>query len=329
MGLKVLYIGGTGTISAACVRESLALGHEVSVLNRGQSTLRPLPPDVRLLRADIADDDATSAALTSDTFDVVADFLTYEPTRLARNIACLRGRVRQYVLIATASAYAKPVPRLPITESMQLVNPYWEYSREKIACEDLLVGLIRSEGFPGTIVRPSHTYDAGKLPNIGKWTDIARMREGKPIVILGDGTSLWTLTHARDFAYCFARLLGDRRAIGEAFHITGDEVLTWNAIYAELARAAGVAEPVIVHATSQAIARVLPVRGPGLLGDKSHSVIFDNSKVRSIATGFAQRVPFSVGAEEIIACHDAHPEIQFREPDVDAAWDLLAARDAR
>jgi nucleoside-diphosphate-sugar epimerase len=324
MTLSVLYLGGTGTISAACVRESLALGHRVTVFNRGRSALRPLPDGVRLVSADIRDDAATADAL-AEGYDVVADFLTFTPDRLARNLDLARGHTGHYVFISSASAYQKPVARLPITESTPLVNPYWQYSRDKIACEELIVAAVRGEGYPATIVRPSHTYDGAMLPTLGGWTDIARLREGRPVIVHGDGTSLWTLTHASDFAYCFARLLGDRRAIGDVFHITGDEVLPWDAIYTELAHAAGVERPDLVHVASSTIAATLPEAGPGLLGDKAHSVVFDNTKVRSIATGFAQRVPFAHGAREILAFHEAHPGLQVRDPELDRAFDALAA----
>jgi nucleoside-diphosphate-sugar epimerase len=222
MSLHVLFIGGTGTISHACVDRALAAGYRVTALNRGQSALRPLPPAVELLAADIRTDDAVASALADRTFDVVCDFLSYTPDQVQRNVDRFRGSTGQYVFISSASAYAKPVERLPITESTPLVNPFWQYSRDKIACEDLLVRLVRSEGFPATIVRPSHTYDGGMTVTMGGWTDIVRMRRGAPVIVPGDGTSLWTLTHASDFAAWFCPLLGDRRAIGDTVHITGD-----------------------------------------------------------------------------------------------------------
>jgi nucleoside-diphosphate-sugar epimerase len=325
MSRNVLFIGGTGTISHACVLRALAAGFRVTALNRGQSALRPLPPEVELLTADIRADDAVASAIGQRAFDVACDFLSFTPDQLARTVGALRGRTGQYVFISSASAYQKPVARLPITESTPLVNPFWRYSRDKIACEDYLVGLVRSEGFPATIVRPSHTYDGGMTLTAGGWTDIDRLRRGAPVIVLGDGTSLWTLTHASDFAGWFVPLLGDRRAVGDIFHITGDEVLTWNAIYTELAHAAGVANPNLVHVSSDTIARVLPELGPDLLGDKSHSVVFDNSKVRAIAVSHTQRVPFSQGAREIIAFHDTHPGLQVVDPALESAFDQLAA----
>lgn len=322
---SVLFLGGTGRISASCVAEAVGLGFRVSVVTRGRSALRPLPDGVEALQADLDDDTGLAAVLAGREFDVVADFLSFHPDRLGRNLDLFAGRVGQYVFISTASAYAKPVPSLPIRESMALRNPYWQYSRDKIACEDLLTARHRATGFPATIVRPSHTYDRFGSPLTGGWTQIARMRQGRPVVVHGDGTSLWTLTHATDFAYSFAGVLGHPAAIGEAFHITGDEVLTWDAIATTLATAAGVREPVLVHVASETIAARLPDLGPGLVGDKMHSVVFDNTKVRALRPGFAQRVPFHVGAREIIDTFDARPDLQRVDGVLDAALDELAA----
>lgn len=322
---SVLFLGGTGRISASCVAEAVGLGFRVSVVTRGRSALRPLPEDAEALQADLDDDTGLAAVLAGREFDVVADFLSFHPDRLGRNLDLFAGRVGQYVFISTASAYAKPVPSLPIRESMALRNPYWQYSRDKIACEDLLTARHRATGFPATIVRPSHTYDRFGSPLTGGWTQIARMRQGRPVVVHGDGTSLWTLTHATDFAYSFAGVLGHPAAIGEAFHITGDEVLTWDAIATTLATAAGVREPVLVHVASETIAARLPDLGPGLVGDKMHSVVFDNTKVRALRPGFAQRVPFHVGAREIIDTFDARPDLQRVDGVLDAALDELAA----
>lgn len=322
---SVLFLGGTGRISASCVAEAVSLGFRVSVVTRGRSALRPLPEDAEALQADLDDDTGLAAVLAGREFDVVADFLSFHPDRLGRNLDLFAGRVGQYVFISTASAYAKPVPSLPIRESMALRNPYWQYSRDKIACEDLLTARHRATGFPATIVRPSHTYDRFGSPLTGGWTQIARMRQGRPVVVHGDGTSLWTLTHATDFAYSFAGVLGHPAAIGEAFHITGDEVLTWDAIATTLATAAGVREPVLVHVASETIAARLPDLGPGLVGDKMHSVVFDNTKVRALRPGFAQRVPFHVGAREIIDTLDARPDLQRVDGVLDAALDELAA----
>lgn len=320
---SLLFIGGTGTISASCVAEAVELGFRVSVLNRGVSALRPLPEGVESVHADIGDDASVRAALAGRDFDVVADFLSFMTDRLERNVDLFTGRVGQYVFISSASAYAKPVPSLPIRESTPLRNPFWAYSRNKIACEELLTARHRDAGFPMTIVRPSHTYDEYSIPLIGGWTQVARMRAGRPVLIHGDGTSLWTMTHAGDFAYGFAGLLGHPAAIGETYHITGDEVLSWDAIALALARAAGVHEPHLVHVSSEAIARRLPQVGPTLVGDKAHSVVFDNSKVRALRPGFAQQVPWHVGARWILEAHDARPDLQRIDADLEAAIDDL------
>lgn len=322
---SVLFIGGTGLISAACVAEAVGLGFAVSVLNRGRNSLRPLPDGVESIHADLEDDAALAAALAGREFDVVADFLSFDTARLARNVDLLDGRVGQYVFISSASAYTKPVPSLPIRESTALRNPYWLYSRNKIACEDLLVARHRDTGFPATIVRPSHTYDRFSIPLEGGWTQIARMRAGRPVLVHGDGTSLWTLTHASDFAYSFAGILGHPAAVGESFHITGDEVLTWDAIATALSAAAGAPAPTLVHVASETIAARLPDLGPGLVGDKAHSVVFDNSKVRALRPGFVQRVPFHRGAREIIEGFDSHPELCRVDAELDAAIDELVA----
>lgn len=319
----ILFIGGTGTISSACVREALSQGLGVTVLNRGRNTLRPVPEGVELLRADLGDDGSVASALDGRRFDVVADFMTFIPDRLQRNIDLLSGRIGQYIFTSSASAYAKPVASLPIRESTPLRNPFWQYSRDKIACEDLLVAKYRSEGFPATIVRPSHTYDQFLNPIEGGWTQLARLRAGKPAIVHGDGTSLWTLTHASDFAYSYAGLLARPAAIGEAYHITGDEFLTWDAVYTALASAAGVPNPELVHVASETIARVIPESGPGLLGDKAHSVVFDNAKVRALRPGFVQKIPFVVGARQIVAAYDAHPELRKFDPELDAKLDEL------
>jgi nucleoside-diphosphate-sugar epimerase len=276
--------------------------------------------------ADLADDAAVAAAVGERSWDAVADFMSFDASRLARNIDVFRGRVGQYIFISSASAYAKPVLSLPILDSSPLRNPYWQYSRDKIAGEELLTSHYRAEGFPATIVRPSHTYDATKVPVLGYWTQVERLRAGRPAVVHGDGTSLWTLTYNTDFAYMFGGVLANPAAVGEAYTVTGDEVLTWNAVYTELARAAGVSEPELVHVASDVLERELPELGGGLLGDKAHSVVFDCSKVRALRPGFVQRVPFRAGARRIVDFYDAHPELKTIDPVVDAALDRVVAR---
>lgn len=323
--MDILLIGGTGVISSAVAARASELGHRVTVLNRGLSAARPTPDGVEVLHADIRDARGASTALQGREFDAVADFLSFVPEQLAAGMDLFRGRTGQYVFISSASAYQKPPVRLPILESTPLRNPFWQYSRDKIACEDLLVAAYREEGFPGTVVRPSHTYDRTKIPLLGGWTDLHRMRAGLPVLVPGDGTSLWTLTHTRDFARAFTGLLGRPEAVGDSFTITSDEFLPWNAVYRTLAAAAGVPEPALVHVASETIAAHDPGRGPGLLGDKSHSVIFDNSKIKSLVPGFAARIPFAAGAAEILSWHDAHPGEQRIDTDYMALSDRLAA----
>jgi nucleoside-diphosphate-sugar epimerase len=323
--LKVLFIGGTGVISSACVREAVAQGDiELFVLNRGESAARPLPPGVTELRADVRDAESVRMAIEGRDFDSVVDFVAFEPGHVRADIDLFQERTSQYVFISTASAYQKPPSRLPITESTPLRNPFWQYSRDKIACEDLLVAEYRDNGFPATIVRPSHTYDASKTVLSGGWTALARMLAGKPVIVHGDGTSLWTVTHHTDFARAFVPLLGHPRTLGEAFHITSDDVLTWDQIAYALGAALGVT-PRIVHVPSDVIASRDPELGAGLLGDKAHSVIFDNSKVKSVVPGWRAVVPFERGAREIADWYLADPARQVVDEKLDALMDQLAA----
>lgn len=319
---SVLFIGGTGVISSACVAQSLEQGHEVTILNRGTSTTHPAHPDAEALTADVRDAEAVRDAVGERDFDVVVDFLSFTPDQVQQQLDQFAPRTGQYVFISSASAYQTPPSRLPVTESTPLRNPFWEYSRDKIACEDLLVGAYRATRLPMTIVRPSHTYDHTLPPFEGGWTLVERMRQGKPVVVHGDGTSLWTITHHTDFARAFVGLLGRREAIGEAFHITGDEAPTWNRIYADIAEAAGV-EPHLVHVPSDAIAAVDEEFGDSLLGDKAHSMVFDNSKIRTLVPGWSARVPFRQGAQEIVDWHDADPARRSVDQRLDALYDQL------
>jgi len=306
------------------VREAVARDVDVFVLNRGQSADRPLPAGVRELRADVRDAGTVRAAVDGLDFDSVVEFVAFTPEHVQADIDLFTGRTGQYVFISTASAYQKPTSRLPITESTPLRNPYWQYSRDKIACEDLLVARYRATGFPATIVRPSHTYDATKTVLSGGWTPLARMLAGKPVIVHGDGTSLWTVTHNADFARAFVPLLGHPRTVGEAFHITSDDVLTWDQITRALGAALGV-EPTIVHVPSDAIAAVDPEWGAGLLGDKAHSVMFDNSKLRSVVPGWHAEVPFEQGARQIADWYLTHPAWQVVDERADSLMDKLAA----
>jgi nucleoside-diphosphate-sugar epimerase len=301
--MRVLFIGGTGTISSACSQLAVDRGIDLYLLNRGRSG-RPVPPGAHVLHGDIRDPASANQALGNRTFDVVVNWVVYAPDQVEADIQRFRGRTGQYVFISSASAYQKPLSGLPITESTMLDNPYWQYSRDKAACEARLVHAYREHQFPITIVRPSHTYDERMVPPEGGYTVIDRIRKGKPLIVHGDGTSLWVLTHHRDFAVGFVGLLGNAHAIGEAYHITSDETLTWNQIHEILARAAG-ATAEIVHVPSDLIAAFDPRWGAGLLGDKAYSVIFDNSKIRRLVPDFRPTIPFSRGAAEIIAWYDA------------------------
>src|ERR1700755_3458227 len=283
--LRVLFIGGSGVISSACSRVAVDSGMELFVLNRGRSTTRPLPPGVTMLRADVREPETVRDEINGRDFDAVVDWVAFTPGQVRTDIDLFRGRTGQYVFISSASAYQTPPARLPVTESTPLRNPYWQYSRDKIACEDLLTEAYREEGFPATVVRPSHTYDKTLIPFDGKWTALARMRAGKEVVVHGDGTSLWTLTHHDDFARGFVPLLAHPRTVGDVFHITSDDVLTWDQIARTLAAAFG-APPRIWHVQSAAIAAADPQWGAGLLGDKAHSMIFDNSKLRTVVPDF-------------------------------------------
>jgi nucleoside-diphosphate-sugar epimerase len=325
VSLSVLFIGGTGRISTSCVREAVRQGLDVTVLNRGKTAERTLPPEVELVTGDIGDPRSVRAALGDRTFDAVVNWVNFTVEQVRRDIDLFTGRTGQYLFISSASAYQTPPAHLPVTESTPLKNPFWQYSRDKIACEELLVRAYREDDFPATIIRPSHTYDETMLPFDGGWTVVERMRAGKPVIVHGDGTSLWTITHARDFAVGFTGLLGQAAAIGEAFHITGDEAPTWNQIFTWVAEAAGVPEPHLVHVATDAIAAANHDWGAGLLGDKMHSMVFDNSKVKRLVPEFGQRTtPYRLGAREVIAWYDAHPEHQISEAKAHIVMDWLA-----
>ncbi|HET7398732.1 MAG TPA: SDR family oxidoreductase [Intrasporangium sp.] len=326
--LRVLFLGGTGIISTACVARAVADGLDVTLLNRGRTAATgraPAPEQAQVLYADVRDPASVQAALGDRTFDVVVSFLGFTPQHVQADIDRFSGRVGQYVFISSASAYQTPPTHLPVTESTPLRNPHWQYSRDKIACEDLLVRAYRDTGFPVTIVRPSHTYDPTMAPFDGGWTVVERMRQGREVLVPGDGTSLWTLTHHEDFAPALVGLLGRQAAIGEAFHITSDEALTWNQIYTTMAHAAG-AEPRLVHVPSDAVAAADPDLGASLLGDKANSMVFDNTKIRSLVPGWHARIPFSHGARQIIAWHDADPARRTVDQRLDALFDDLIDR---
>ena len=322
--MKVLFIGGTGIISSACSRLAVERGIELYHLNRGKTSYRPVPDSVIQLQGDIHDHASYEAALGEHHFDAVVQWVAFTPDQIEQDIEILRGRTKQYLFISSASAYQTPVSHLPVTESTILDNDFWEYSRNKIACEERLVKAYRDEKFPMTIVRPSHTYDPTLFPSEGGYTVLDRMLKGKPVVVHGDGTSLWTLTHHEDFAVGLVGLLGNSQTIGDVFHITSDEWLSWDQIYKEIARAAGV-EARLVHVPSDVIARYDKDWGDGLLGDKAHSMIFDNSKIRRVVPDFNPKIPFSEGARQIVEWHLADPARQVVDAEFDALNDRMIA----
>lgn len=327
-GLSVLILGGSGIISNAVARQAAAAGHRLTLLNRGRtrSTGRPpAPSGARQLLVDVRDRGAVLEALAGESFDVVVTFLGFVPEHVQQDIEIFAGRTQQYIFISSASAYQTPPARLPVTESTPLRNPYWQYSRDKIACEDLLTATYRNSGFPITIVRPSHTYDPTMVPFDGGWTVVDRMLRQLPVIVPGDGTSLWTITHHTDVARALVGLFGQTRALGEAFHITSDEAPTWNELYRTIGRAAGV-EPNLLHVPSESIAGMDADLGAALLGDKANSMIFDNSKIRALVPGWRAEVPFAQGAREIVAWHRADPSRQRIDPQMNALFDRIAAR---
>lgn len=322
---KVLFIGGSGIISSACSQLAVERGIDLYLLNRGRTGHRPVPRQATVLRGDIRDPGSVKDALAGRDFDAVVDWVAFTPQHVQTDLDLFRHRTGQYVFISSASAYQTPPARVPVVESTPLRNPYWRYSRDKIACEDLLAAAYRQDGFPATIVRPSHTYDRTSVPFDGGWTVLGRMRQGKEIVVPGDGTSLWTLTHHADFAAGFVPLLGHPRTIGDSFHITSDEALTWDQIAHTLAAALGV-EARIVHVPSDVIAAADPEWGAGLLGDKAHSMVFDNTKLRSVVPDFVAKIPFERGAREIVAWYDGDPARQQPDARLDAVMDTLVER---
>ena len=323
--MKVLFIGGTGLISTACSRLAIAQGIELVLLNRGNRS--DLPAGATNLIADARDREATAQALAGQQFDAVVDWVAYTVADIERDLALFRGNTRQYIFISSASAYQKPVGHYRITEDTPLANPFWDYSRNKIACEERLMRAYREEGFPFTIVRPSLTYGDTQIPLVvNSWqlpyTAVARMRQGKPVIVPGDGTSLWTITHNSDFAKGLIGLLGHQQAIGHAFHITSDEVLTWDQIYVATAAAAGV-EAKIVHIAADFIAACMPDMAGSLLGDKTVSVVFDNSKIKRFVPGFCATTSFARGIRQTIAWFDADPARQRIDATADQQWDRL------
>ncbi|TFE23757.1 SDR family oxidoreductase [Cohnella luojiensis] len=331
--MKALFIGGTGTISSAITKQLLEQGCELYLLNRGTRNDN-LPTGVNLIQADINDEDQVAKLIANLEFDVVADFIAFVPAQLERDYRLFNGKTKQFMFISSASAYQTPLSDYRITEGTPLSNPYWEYSRNKIACEDYLIKQYRENGFPITIVRPSHTYDERTIPlgvhgSKGTWQVAKRMLENKPVIIHGDGTSLWTMTYNSDFAKGFIGLMGNIHAIGESVHITSDETVTWNQIYEVIADSLGV-KLNAVHVSSEFLAACSKedYRG-GLLGDKANSVVFDNSKLKRLVPEFVATTRLDQGIRQTIEYILAHPEHQKEDKEFDVWCDkVIGALDA-
>jgi nucleoside-diphosphate-sugar epimerase len=328
--MKVLFIGGTGLISSACSELAVERGLELTLLNRNQSEKYPVPEGAHLLVGDVHGDPAgLSRLLDSQRFDVVVDWIAFTLDDIERDIRLFSGKTGQFVFISSASAYQKPPKHYIITEETPLENPFWDYSRDKIACEERLMAEYRQRGFPVTIVRPSHTYGPSQIPLCldswrHPWTVVERMKRGKKIIIPGDGTSLWVLTWNGDFAKGFLGLLGREQAIGQAYHITSDEALTWNQITLEAAHALGL-NPEIVHIPSDLIAAYDPDATGSLIGDKANCAVFDNRKIKELVPDFVCTVPWAEGVRRSIAWHEADPARCSIDHEANQRWDTILA----
>lgn len=321
--MKALFIGGTGIISSACTNLAVEKGIELYHLNRGSSSkIRPVPGEVIQLTSDVRNFDQTLAVLDGLFFDVVVDWISFVPEHLENNLKLFSGKTGQFVFISSASAYQTPPQKLPVTEETPLDNPFWEYSRNKIRCEQFLKENASVYGMDYTVVRPSHTYDKTSLPFDGGYTVVKRMLDGKPVVVLGDGTSIWTLTHHNDFAVGLVGLLNNPNALNSVFHITSDEWLTWNQIYLEVGRAFGVT-PTLVHVPSEIIATYNKEIGDGLLGDKSHSMIFDNSKIKAAVPEFGCKIRFADGVKDIAAWYQSSMANTNVDQQIDQMFDRI------
>jgi nucleoside-diphosphate-sugar epimerase len=325
--MRVLFIGGTGIISTACTRLAAEQGVDLTLLTRGKRA-PDLPVSVKTIAVDMdGGADAVSRALPPGVFDAVVDFIAYTPAHIERDLALFRGRTRQYIFISSASAYQKPSRHYLITESTPLANPYWDYSRDKIACEERLNRAYREEGFPITIVRPTLTYGETQivLP-VNTWaksyTAVDRMRRGKQVIVPGEGTSLWCITHNSDFAKGLVGLLGHEQAPGHAFHITSDEVMTWDQFYRITAEAAGV-EPKLIHIPSEFLAACMPDKLGSLIGDKSQSAIFDNTKIKRFVPGYCATTPFARGIRRTMAWFDADAARKEVDESANVVWDKI------
>ena len=324
--MKVLFIGGTGNISSASTRLALDQGKELYLLNRGHQS-GSVPAGAKVLKADIHKPDEVRRAIEGLKFDAVVNWIAFTPADIERDIGLFQGITSQYIFISSASAYQKPVLDYQIREDTPLVNPYWDYSRNKIAAEEVLMKAVREKAFPGVIVRPSLTYGEKLIPLIvNSWnksyTVVARMKRGEKVIIPGDGTSLWTITHSSDFAKGLVGLLGHEQSIGHSFHITTDEVLTWNQIYQTVAGAVGV-EPRIVHIPSDFLAACRPGDGGGLHGDKSVSAVFDNSKIKRFVPSFCATKSFAEGIRESLAWFEKDESRQIVDSELEGDWDKI------
>ena len=326
--MKALFIGGTGTISTAITKLASECGFELYLLNRGNRT-ELVPDNVKIIEADINNEEDVREKLKDLNFDVVAQFIAFDVVALMRDVRLFTGKTKQYIFISSTSAYQKPLSSPFITESTPLANPFWEYSRNKIACEEYLMEQYRKNGFPITIVRPSHTYGDFGVPlaihgNHGSYSVIDRMKKGKKVIVHGDGNTLWTLTHNTDFAKAFIGLMGNAHAIGEALQITSDESLTWNQIYDIIGDALGV-KPNLVHIPSETLAKAHFAFVGSLLGDKAHSVIFDNTKIKRLVPEFKATVRFDQGVRKTLSYIDEHPEHQVMDSEFDTWMDQMIA----
>ena len=326
--MKILFIGGTGIISSACSDLAVARGHELFMINRDASKKIPVPKGATVIQADVYREEARLASLLVDHhFNAVVDYLAYHPDDIERDLRLFRGKPDQFVFISSASAYQKPVKNYRITEETPLENPYWEYSRNKIACEERLMQEYREEGFPVTIIRPSHTYGYTDIPfSVSSWrhpwTVVDRMKRGQKVIVPGDGTSLWVLTWNADFAKGLVGLLGKETAIGEAFQITSDEALSWNQIHLEAYHALGL-EPNMVHIPSDLIAMYDPDSLGSLVGDKANSVVFDNGKIKRLVPEYVCEVTWADGLRRSLSWFEAHPEFQTVDEETNAVWDRM------
>jgi nucleoside-diphosphate-sugar epimerase len=326
--MRVLFIGGTGIISTACTQLAAQRSIDLTLATRGRRAA-DLPAGVKTLTLDMDDTSAAAQALSGASFDVVVDWIAFTPAQIERDLNLFRGRVGQYLFISSASAYQKPSRHYLITESTPLANPFWEYARNKIACEERLMQAYRDENFPVTIVRPSLTYGETQITlAVNSWaksyTVVDRMRQGKKVIVPGDGSSLWVITHNTDFARGFVGLLGHPQAIGNAFHITTDEVMTWDQFYRIVAGAAGV-EPQLIHIPSDFIGACVPEALGSLKGDKAVSVVFDNSKIKRYVPGYCATMPFAEGIGRTLAWFDADPARRQIDSEANARWDKLIA----